>query len=104
MGDARLGNNPLGLNGLHGPVTRAPSAGHIPEINCKAGFGTKNGLAESDPKPLAPAPSVLANLNGQIAVLFHFSDKPTNQALTTLSVDILTAAGRLCGRVWRSAR
>jgi len=64
----------------------------------------KRAFAESDPKPLAPAPSVLANLNGQIAVLFHFSAKPTNQALTTLSVDILTAAGPLCGRVRRSAR
>jgi len=70
------------------------------------GIGSETGFAESDPEPLAPAPSVLANLNlnGQIAVLFHFSDKPTNQALTTLSVNILTAAGRLCGRVRRSAR
>jgi hypothetical protein len=41
----------------------------------------ETGFAESDPKPLAPAPNVLANLNGQIPVLFNFSDKPTNQAL-----------------------
>ena len=34
----------------------------------------------------------------------YVGDFPTNQALTTLSVDILTAAGRLCGRVRRSAK
>jgi hypothetical protein len=40
-------------------------------------YAWETGIAESDPKPLAPAPSVLANLNCQIAVLFNFSDKPT---------------------------
>jgi len=49
---------------------------------------------------------VLFNVvRGNLGPGTYVGDFPdANQALTTLGIDILTAAGRLCGRVRRSAR
>jgi hypothetical protein len=52
------------------PSDRSEATGWFP-VNFQD-LAWETGFAESDPKPLAPA-RVLANLNGQIAVLFNFS-------------------------------
>jgi hypothetical protein len=62
----------------------------------------QTAFAESDPKPLAPAPSVLANLNGQIAVLFNFSDKPTELAIDESAGALID--GRLILTIRQSGR
>ena len=61
-------------------VTRSEAARWFP-VNFQD-LAWETGFPESDPKPLAPAPSALANLNCQMAVLFNFSDKPTYRQLT----------------------